>query len=52
MSGIHQVPIAQKKSVNPFKNGSIAVRKSTFWAFKISVDPASVDMATAPMLIQ
>ena len=52
MSGIHQLPMAQKKSVKPFKKGSISWINDQFCAFSIKVEPARVEMATAPMLIQ
>jgi hypothetical protein len=50
--GIHQVPVAQKKIVNPLRNGIIVSRKAASAAFSIRSEPASVEIAIAPMLIQ
>src|SRR5690625_2839560 len=51
-SGIHHVPVIQKKIVNPFKKGVISINKDKFSACNIKVEPANVVMATAPILIQ
>jgi len=52
ISGIHQVPIAQKNKVNPLRNGIIPTRNGHFSAFNISVAPARTEMASAPIFIQ
>ena len=51
-SGIHHVPDAQKNSVKPTKKGRISPRKGQSGVARISLAPASVVIATAPMLIQ
>src|SRR6476469_4856361 len=51
-SGIHQVPAAQKKIVNPVRKGTIDSRNHASVPFSIKSDPASVEIAIAPMLIQ
>src|SRR5690554_881436 len=51
-NGIHQVPIAQKNSVNPLRNGRIPGRNTERSALSIKVAPAKVVIATAPILIQ
>src|SRR5215467_1916461 len=50
--GIHQVPVAQKKIVKPLRKGSSVSRNHASGAFSIKSEPASVEMAIAPMLIQ
>src|SRR5215208_8458621 len=50
--GIHQVPVAQKKIVNPLRNGISVSRKAASAAFSINSEPANVEMAIAPILIQ
>ncbi len=50
--GIHHVAVAQKKSVKPFRNGSRSASSGDSGAAAIKVAPASVEIATAPMLIQ
>ena len=52
ISGIHQVPIDQKNSVNPFRKGSVFWINDQFCAFNIKLEPANVVIATAPILIQ
>src|SRR5436853_2632091 len=51
-NGIHQVPAAQKNKVNPLRNGAIPDKSSHDGAAIINLAPASVVIATAPMLIQ
>ena len=52
-SGIHHVPNDQKNSVNPFVNPIRSVNAPpTFGIFKQRIEPASVVIATAPILIQ
>src|SRR5262245_27689046 len=50
--GFHQVPVAQKKIVKPLRKGSSVSRNHASGAFSIKSEPASVEMAIAPMLIQ
>jgi hypothetical protein len=50
--GIHHVAVAQNRSVSPLRNGSIDVSSIDCGAAAISIVPASVEIATAPMLIQ
>ena len=50
-SGIHQVAVAQKNSVKPSRNGEQHEHRRVR-ACTDSVEPASVAIATAPMLIQ
>src|SRR5204862_6986670 len=50
--GIHHAPVAQKKIVNPLRNGSSVSRKAASTVFSINSEPANVEMAIAPMLIQ
>ena len=52
VTGIHQVPAAQKKRVKPFMNAEISARKLHSLAARIKRAPASVVIATAPILIQ
>jgi len=52
ISGIHQVPIAQKNKVKPLRNGIIPTRNGHFSAFNISVAPARTEIASAPIFIQ
>jgi len=51
-SGIHQVAAAQKNKVKPFRNGIRSRMKLQLPPCRMSVDPASVVIATAPILIQ
>src|SRR5688572_21731300 len=49
--GIHQVAVAQKRRESPFKNGNRPVSSSDAGAAMTSNAPASVEIATAPMLM-
>src|SRR3954469_8289722 len=51
-SGIHQVAVAQNRSVSPFINGSNSPKRLDSLARDVSTAPANVEMAIAPMLIQ
>ena len=50
--GIHQVAVAQKNSVKPFKKGISWLRMVEPSAAESNVAPAKVEIAIAPMLIQ
>src|SRR5215510_3081872 len=51
-NGIHHVPPAQKKIVNPLRNGTTSFNSGHVGAAIINRAPANVVIATAPMLIQ
>jgi hypothetical protein len=50
--GIHQVAVAQKSSVRPFRNGRSSASSGESGAAPTRRLPARVEIATAPMLIQ
>src|SRR5262249_20602193 len=50
--GIHHVAVAQNMSVRPFTNGTISRTAGACGAASVSIAPASVEIATAPMLTQ
>jgi len=50
--GIHQVAMDHQKSVNPRTKGRICWSTGESGAATMSIVPARVEMAAAPMLIQ
>lgn len=50
--GIHQVAVAQQKSVKPLRIGNSGLKISEPSADPMRLTPASVEIAIAPILIQ
>src|SRR5262245_54905046 len=50
--GIHHVAVAHQNKVKPLTNGKICPRSGESGASSTSMQPASVEIAAAPMFIQ